>query len=141
MRKKEDNVKWKAMGGTILAVFLSIAIFVVVDLVVPFRQLGSRRELMELANNIFLVHTTISFLMIALSVYLLFTYLKDYLELKSKFTIGIMLAIFSFMLFAIAANPILHMFLGVYGGKGLFQLIPYVFATIALAILVWVSSR
>jgi len=141
MRKKENNVELKAIGGTLLAVFLSIAIFVVVDFVLPFRHLGSRGEFIELANNIFLIHTSISFLMIILSVYLLFTYLKDYLELKSKFTVGILLAVFSFMLFAIAANPMLHMFLGVYGGKGLFQLIPYIFATIALGMLVWVSSR
>ncbi|MBU0527418.1 hypothetical protein KKE92_02970 [Candidatus Micrarchaeota archaeon] len=141
MRKKENNITLKAIIGTMLAVFLSISIFIVVDFVVPFRQLGPRDGPMELANDIFLAHTAISFLMIALSVYLLFTYLKDYLELKSRFTIGVLLAVFSFMLFAIAANPPLHMFLGVYGGRGLFQLVPYVFATIALAILVWVSSR
>ena len=52
-----------------------------------------------------------------------------------------MFAIFSFMLFALTANPLLMVFLGVYGDRGPFQLIPYLFATIALAILGWVSSE
>ena len=90
---------------------------------------------------VFLAQIVLSLMMLVMSFYLLFIYLKDYLQLKSKFTMGLIVAVFSFMLFAFAANPLLHMFLGVYGGQGLFPLIPYLFATLSLAILVWVSSK
>ena len=45
------------------------------------------------------------------------------------------------MLFAISANPLLHMLFGVFGRPGLFSIIPPLFATVSLAILAWVSSR
>ncbi len=91
--------------------------------------------------NIFLIQLGLSTIMVLLSLYLLFTYIKDYLQLRTKFTIGLIVSIFSFMLFAISANPILHVFLGVYGGRGIFSVVPYLFATISLAVLVWVSSK
>jgi hypothetical protein len=79
--------------------------------------------------------------MLALSIYLTFVYLKDYLELRSKFTFGILMAVIAFMMFAITSTPLLHWFLGIYGRPGMFSMVPYVFATISLAILAWVSSR
>ena len=124
-----------------LALLLALGIFVVFDSAMPFRHLGSRAEVAELLQNIFLLHIGLSTAMILLSLYLLFTYLKDYLQLKSKFTLGLLIVVFSFMLFAISTNPALHIFLGVYGSKGLFNMVPYVFATVALAVLVWISSK
>lgn len=141
MEKRKNDYTVEALGGTLLALLLAAAIFVLADLLFPFRQLGPRAEAPDIMPYIFLGQIVLSLLMLMLSFYLLFIYLKDYLQLKSRFTLGLLVALFSFMLFAIAANPMLHMFLGVYGGRGLFPLIPYLFATISLAILVWVSSK
>ncbi|MFH1393857.1 MAG: hypothetical protein ABII71_05015 [Candidatus Micrarchaeota archaeon] len=138
---KKDDFTLKAIVGTALALLLSVGIFLVANLLMPFRQLGPGPEFGDAMLQIFIAHTALSFFMLALSVFLLFTYMRDYLMLRSRFTLGLLLAIFSFMLFAVAANPLLHKFLGIYGSGGLFTLVPYFFASISLAILVWVSSK
>ena len=137
----KNNVTFKAIGGTVLVLALSILVFVFVNALVPFRHMGPRIDEMPPPPDIFLFQIIVLFVMLALSIYLFFIYLKDYLQLKSKFTFGLLLAILSFMLFAIAANPVLHVFFGIYGSRGIFSLVPYGFATISLAILAWVSSK
>ncbi len=129
-----------AVLGTILAFALSVLVFVVVNAIVPFQHMGPGM-MMGPYQDFFYVHTIVLFLMLALSLYLFYIYLRDYIQLKSKFTFGLLLAIFSMMMFAIAANPVLHVFFGIYGRSGLFTLVPYLFATISLAILVYVSSK
>lgn len=139
--EKRNNFTFKAIIGTILALVLSVGVFIVANMLLPFKRLGSRSEAIEVMQDIFMIHTSISVVMLIFSIYLFFIYLKDYFHLKSSFTLGLLLAIFSFMLFAVAANPLLHVFFGVYGARGIFSVVPYLFATISLAILVWVSSK
>ncbi|MBN2122293.1 hypothetical protein JW721_04545 [Candidatus Micrarchaeota archaeon] len=131
----------KAAAGTILIVALSIGIFLAADALFPFRGLGDRREVMELMQSFFTITTILSSAMFLVSVYLLYIYLKDYLELRSGFTLGILLAVASFLLFSITSNPILHMVFGIFGKEGIFSIIPMIFATLSLIILAWVSSR
>lgn len=151
-KTNKNNFTFKAIAGTIIAFLFAISIFVVVDATSPVRQWGPPPEAegpaimpapegQMMIPNIFLIQLGLSTIMVLLSLYLLFTYIKDYLQLRTKFTIGLIVSIFSFMLFAISANPILHVFLGVYGGRGIFSVVPYLFATISLAVLVWVSSK
>lgn len=163
MEKLENRNNYTAMAaaGTILVLIFAVGMFLVINHLMPFKQMeppstfennspptfprarGSGNATFESDSirTIFLVHTLLSAAMLLLSIYLLFIYLRDYLQLKSKFTLGLVFAVFSFMLFAITANPLLMVFLGVYGGRGPFTIIPYVFATIALGILVYVSSK
>ena len=137
----KNDFTLKAIMGTILALLLSVGIFLAANMVLDFKRLGPRPETMEFMQDILMVHALLSFTMLVLSLYLVFIYLRDYLQLKSPFTLGLLIAVFSFMLFAIAANPLLHIFFDVYGGKGVFSIVPYLFATISLAILVWISSK
>ena len=139
--KKENNVAAKAAAGTLIIVVLSIAILFIADMAVSFRDVDSRREFKEFVDNYMMFGNIITLAMLILSIYLIFIYLKDYLELKSKFTLGILFAVISFMLFAITSNPLLHQFFGIYGKAGVFMLVPYLFATISLGILAWISSR
>ena len=141
--KKQNNASLKAMLGTIAIFLVSIGIFVAVDALFPFRRHMGPGGGMQ--NEVFIsIFSLISFLSTAillLSVYLIFIYLKDYLELRSGFTLGVLAAVVSFMLFAISSNPILQSYLGLYGGPSLFSLIPYFFAAISLGVLAWVSSK
>ncbi|MBN1169642.1 hypothetical protein JXA56_01325 [Candidatus Micrarchaeota archaeon] len=143
--KKENNLTFKSIGGAVLALLLSLTLMLVANAALPFRHFGPGTEspgpFQDAFANLFLIHAVLSFAMLAMSFYLFFIYLKDYLQLKSRFTVGLLLAVFSFMLFAVAANPFLHVFFGVYGRSGIFQLIPYFFASVSLAILLWVSSK
>ncbi len=136
----------KAFFGAVLALLISAGFLLAANAALPFRQfepgdIPPREAPPNMFQAVFLTHTVLSVAMLILSFYLFFIYLKDYLQLKSGFTLGLLLAVFSFMLFAVAANPLLHVFFGVYGRDGLFQSVPYLFATISLGILVWVSSK
>jgi len=139
--KKGNNIAAKAAAGTLIIVVLSIAILFMADKAISFRDINTKQEFRELVENYMMFVNIITLSMLLLSIYLIFIYLKDYLELKSKFTLGILLAVVSFMLFAITSNPTLHQFFGIYGKTGVFMLIPYIFATISLAILAWISSK
>jgi len=145
-KRKGDNLTLKAFCGAVLAILISVGLLLAANAAMPFRQFEPndappREAPPDMFQNVFLLHSILSIVMLILSFYLFFIYLKDYLQLKSGFTFGLLLAIFSFMLFAVATNPFLHVFFGVYGRNGLFQSVPYLFATISLGILVWVSSK
>ena len=140
-KERKNNYSFKAVGFTLLVVVLCIGIFFVADLLTPFRGLESREEFRALHESQFLLMNSVSTVMFLISIYLVFIYMKDYIELRSSFTLGILLAVVSFMLFAISSNPLLHMMLGVFGKQGIFELIPMVFATMSLGILAWVSSK
>lgn len=145
-KRKENNLTLKALCGAVLALIIALGILLAANAAMPFRQfepggVPPREAPPDVFRGVFLASAVLSTLMLVLSFYLFFIYLKDYLQLKSGFTIGLMIAIFSFMLFAVTANPFLHVFLGVYGRNGLFQSVLYLFATISLAVLVYVSSK
>lgn len=139
--KGKNNYNLKAAGLTILAVVFCIGIFFVADALFPFRGLGGRAELRDLQMNISVLVGILSCFMVLICAYLLFIYSRDYLELGSRFTLGILAAVVSLMIFAITVNPFFHLIFGIMGNPGLFLLIPYSFATAALLILAWVSSR
>lgn len=131
---KKDYTAAAALG-TFGIIAASILMIVATNLLFPFWRGPISDMLMFLAMN------AVSMLMLALSVFLTFVYLRDYLELRSGFTFGILMAVISFMLFAITSTPLLHWFMGIYGRTGMFSMVPYVFATISLAILAWLSSK
>jgi len=133
-KSKKDYTAAAALG-TLGVIVASIVMIAITDLLFPFWRGTISEMLMFLAMNV------VSMFMLALSVFLTFIYLKDYLELRSGFTFGILMAVVSFMLFAITSTPLLHWFLGIYGRPGMFSMVPYVFATISLAILAWLSSK
>lgn len=84
---------------------------------------------------------SLSFLIIAFSAVLIYTYVKDYLELKSSFTLALLLAIVAFLMLGISSNPMVRIFFGAYDRPGFFSFMPYLFAALALGILVWISNR
>ena len=137
----KNNFGSKAAIGTLLIIVFAIGLFVVADLVFPFKGWESRAEMHQLMQWQFSISMILSSLMLLVSIYLVFIYLKDYLELKSKFTLGVLLALVSFMLFAISWNPLLMSLFGIYGKSGVYGMIPMIFATVSLVILAWVSSR
>ena len=75
-------------------------------------------------------------------VFLLATYIKMYKEIKSEFTIGLMLFSITLLLYALASNPILQ---GIFGfrafGLGPFAMLPDLFTTIALAVLLYLTMK
>ncbi len=135
---KEDHT-FKALAGTVLIAIGCIAMFFLVDLLVPFRRPAHWRAIF---SDYLLFQILLSMLITASSLFLVYIYLKDYFELKSKFTLGILFAVISFMLFGISSNPLLMRILGINpAAMGVFSIIPLIFAAISLGILVWISNK
>jgi hypothetical protein len=136
MAKKEKKVNYtvEAMLGTIAIAVISVALIFIANLFFPFRRLPLDDALFFMMGNFFSLATFL------LSLYLIFVYLRDYLELRSKFTLGVLIMVVSLMMFALTSDPIIHMLLEVYGMRAIFPMVPYLFATISLAILAWISS-
>ncbi len=135
--KKNGNYVLFAIIGTIAIVAVSVLFLLMANMVAPSRH---GEEFMDL-QFLFTISSLLSLSMFVLSIYLIFIYLKDYLELKSKFTLGILFMMIALMLFALTSMPLVHNLFGVFGKPGFFSIIPYIFATISLAILAWLSSK
>ena len=86
--------------------------------------------------------TVISFINIGLILPLFIIYAGIYRKIRSSFTLGLMAVIFALGMYAVTSNPLLVSLLG---GRpdyiGLFQIVPDLCATAALAILIWTSME
>lgn len=134
-RAQPSGFSGKALVGTLAILAIAMLIFMMFDSIMPFR----RSQMLDLMLGM----AALSTLTIIFSVVLIYTYLKDYLELKSSFTLALLLAIISFLMFGISSNPFVHLFFGVPGrpAGGLFAIAPLFFAALALGILAWVSNK
>lgn len=139
-RKNEhkNGFSKKALIGTALIIAAALLSFMLFDSLVPFRRGMPGMGMME---DMFALLGSLSFLIIAFSIILIYTYLKDYIELRSSFTLALLLAIISFLMFGISSNPLVQSFFGAYGRPGFFIFMPYLFAALALGILAWVSNK
>ena len=88
------------------------------------------------------IRLILSYLVLGMSTILIYTYLKDYLELRGgSFPLGLVLVMVSFFMYGLTSSPITHMTFGMGTSSGPFTFIPLVFTTIALGILLWISSK
>ncbi len=87
-----------------------------------------------------LVRFALSAVNILLVVYLLFIHVRDYLRLKSSFTLGLVIFLFSFLLYALSSFPVLHMLLGEGGRAEFLSFVPMIFTTIGLLVFAKLSS-
>jgi len=132
---KKRDYTGNAILGTLGIIAISVFLLEFANIVLPFNRYFFANAIIFTGINL------LSISMFFLSTYLIFIYLRDYLELKSSFTLGVIFALIAFMLFSITSTPLIHDFLGVYGRPGPFSFVPYIFATIALIILTWLSSK
>lgn len=134
--KNKTNYTLTATAGTIAIVMTALALFLVAGLMSPLRHEEPPDMFL-----LFLVGTGLSIIMFILSIFMIYIYFRDYLELRSKFTFGILLMMVALMLFSLTSMPFIHNFFGVFGRPGIFTVVPYLFATVSLAILAWLSSK
>ncbi|MDD5317440.1 MAG: hypothetical protein PHF51_01760 [Candidatus ainarchaeum sp.] len=92
-------------------------------------------------GDFFTLRLALSVLNVVLVVYLLFVYVKDYLRLKSSFTLGLVAFLFSFLMYALSSLPVVHMLLGPFGIANVFSFVPMLFSAIGLVIFVKLSNE
>ena len=87
-----------------------------------------------------LIKTIVSFVNLALIVFLLIAYLSIYRKMKTQFTLGLILVMISFLLYALTSNPLLQMSFGYFAvALGPFAMIPDIFTTFALIVLIFIT--
>ncbi len=92
-------------------------------------------------TNYFTIRLVLSLVNLAAIVYLLFIHIKDYLKLRSSFTLGLIAFLFSFFLYALSTLPLIHIILGPYGRASLLSYVPMLFSAIGLLIFAKLSSE
>ena len=78
---------------------------------------------------------------IAIVIYLLYIHIKDYLRLKSSFTLGLVAFLASFLMYAISTLPEMHLLLGSYGSAAMISFVPMMFSAIGLLIFAKLSNE
>jgi len=88
------------------------------------------------------VKTVVSTINVTLSAFLLLTYVGIYRKTHSEFTIGLMIFSAIFLLNALASNPLVTWAFGFRAfGLGPFAMLPELFTSAALAILLYLSIK
>ncbi len=94
----------------------------------------------EDARLFILIKTMISFVNTALIVFLLVAYASIYRKMKTQFTLGLIVVMIAFLLYALTSNPLLQMSFGYYAlALGPFAMIPDLFTTFALVVLIFIT--
>ncbi len=79
---------------------------------------------------------------LVIALVLILLYLEVYRDVKSDFTVGLIMVTMSFMLYALFSNPLIHSVFGFRAfGLGPFAIIPNFFAMIAMSTLLYLSLK
>ena len=92
-------------------------------------------------ENSFALRFVLSLFNVIIVIYLLYIHIKDYLRLKSTFTLGLIAFLASFLMYAIATVPLLHPLLGPYGRAAMISFVPMMFSAIGLLIFAKLSNE
>jgi hypothetical protein len=88
------------------------------------------------------VKTILSSINATLLVFLLATYIDIYKKLQSEFTIGLIIFSLILLLYALSSNPLLQWLFGYRAfGLGPFAMLPDLFTTLALAVLLYLTMK
>jgi hypothetical protein len=88
------------------------------------------------------IKTAMTMINMTLSVILMALYVKIYRDTKSEFTVGLIIMTFSLFLYATLSNPLLPLLFGYrMMGLGLFSILPDIFTTVALSVLLYLGLK
>ena len=88
------------------------------------------------------VKTILSSINATLLIFMLATYVDMYKKLKSEFTFGLIVFSLTLLLYAFTSNPLLQWLFGYQAfGLGPFAMLPEMFTTLALAVLLYLTMN
>ncbi len=149
---KNEGTKTESLAlvYTLILIILAFAVIIISSFLLPNVQIVGMRESegrmmlggMGVAgnpgfadlNSYFTVRLVLSMFNLLLASYLLFVYIRNYLIIRSNFTLGIVAFLFSFLLYALSSIPLVHGFFGPFGIAGVFSFVPMLFSAIGLII-------
>jgi len=138
--------------GIILTIILMAGILgaVLGNMYIRPPPIEERQEIIEkefvvdrnITNTYTTIKSTITTINIALCIILIFLYFDIYRKVHSEFTIGLIITMFALLIYAITSNPLFYAMFGFRGfGMGPFLLIPDLFTTLALSVLLYLSLK
>ena len=152
--KDSDGIGAQAIFYTAGLIVAALAIIVASSWLIPSFGPGTRGGMMgggfgapppeEIGNaieNLFALRFVFSLFNVIIVIYLLYIHIKDYLRLKSTFTLGLIAFLASFLMYAIATVPLLHPLLGSYGRAAMISFVPMMFSAIGLLIFAKLSNE
>lgn len=110
----------------------------------PFERIDWDREWFYRGDIEFFytVKTVLSTINATLLVFLLVTYVDIYKNLKSEFTVGLIIFSMILLLYALVSNPLMQSIFGFRGiGLGPFAMLPDLFTCLALAVLLYLTLK
>ncbi len=108
----------------------------------PERMREIRDREKDYAGTYTIIKSTVTMINIALASILIGLYYSIYREVKSEFTVSLIIVMFALLIYAITSSPILPLFFGFQAiGLGPFLMIPDLFATVALIMLLYISLK
>jgi hypothetical protein len=88
------------------------------------------------------IKTILSSINATLLVFLLATYVDMYKKIQSEFTFGLIIFSLTLLLYALSSNPLLQWLFGYRAfGLGPFAMLPDLFTTLALAVLLYLTMK
>ena len=153
-KKNANGSGLRALLYTAGLVVAALAIMVASSLLIPSFGPGMRggmgggefgapppEEIGTAIENSFAMRSVLSLFNVVIVIYLLYIHIKDYLRLKSSFTLGLIAFLASFLMYAIATVPLLHPLLGAYGRAAMISFVPMMFSAIGLLIFAKLSNE
>lgn len=157
----DDNIEKKSLDGKRKGINKNFAILTLIVVIVALLGiiLGSmfirlerpdpttfdfEKERLDRENLVFFLKlkTAITFVNMTISMMLILIYTRLYKETKSEFTMGLIVVMASFFVYALMSCPLIPYLLGMRPfGTGIFAMIPDMFATVALFTLLYISQK
>jgi len=137
---KEKNSALVQTAGVLIGMFVFILIFsFLLNLFFPERM---GRKMFFFFEQFILFKAILSTINSVLLVYLIYNYVSFYNEIKSQFSLGLIVMSLALFAFSVSDNPLFTLFFGLKGpGAGVFTIIPSIFTLIAVVVLIYLSRK
>jgi hypothetical protein len=140
--KKKEN-KGNALvqtAGVLVGLFIVIFVLsVLINLFFPERM---GRGMFLFFEQFIMFKAIISSINSILLVYLIYNYITFYNEIKSQFSLGLIIIAVALLAYSITDNPLFPFLFGFRGGGlGAFAMIPSIFTLVAVLVLIYLSRK
>ncbi len=141
-KKRAEDIEIESIVYTLLLFIIGLSIIIISSLLIPhhFNYVQNEYPATNIDNSLFLFTVALSVVNITLVLYLIYIYIKDYLILKTNFTLGLLAFLFSFLLYSLSTLPFHG--LGIEEGFETFaSVLPMLFSAIGLLIFLKIGSE
>lgn len=129
----KSDAALRAIALSAGAIILGIAVLKIASALLPGR--GQTLPYLSTAKDI------LSILGLAVSAFVLQGYFRSYLEVRSKFSLSLVVFVISISLFMATSSRTIMGLLGIDTGYGVFSIVPLIFSVIAVGFLAYASSE